>query len=38
MKADFNSSIKEIDQICVMDDFDSMTIPPWDNCPQAIPT
>ena len=28
MKADFNSSIKEIDHICVMDDFDSMTLPP----------
>lgn len=26
MKADFNSSIKEIDHICVMDDFDSFDL------------
>ena len=37
MKADFNSSIKEIDHICVMDDFDSVTLPLWDSFPQALP-
>lgn len=37
MKADFNSSIKEIDHICVMDDFDSMTLPPGIAPPRQFP-
>ena len=37
MKADFNSSIKEIDHICVMDDVDSMTLPPGIAPPRQFP-